>query len=199
MRCLQCGNVLFQHYFRECDESLIQLADQDGQPLTGQELVQSASSRQQAVHHRALSPTDRVVEVPITKVVRVPAEIRVVEKDVPVIQTVEQIVEKTVEVPVEVPEIMTRVIKVPQVVEVPIVREVTIPAAEPQPVAPSASDQPPTASMVPPLPEATETHVQTEWTMADEVMIIQDSDEEEFSYETTIGRAMSSAAKSSSS
>ena len=157
--CLQCGKVLFLHVFKECDESLIQLADQNGDPLTGQELVQQQQQQQQP------PPTERVVEV--TKVVRVPAEIR----------------------------IQTRVIQVPQVVEVPVVREVITPAAEPQPVAPSASAQPPAASRASPLPETMETSVQTEWTMVSEEWIIQDPDEEEYSY----AGAMSSTARSSSS
>jgi hypothetical protein len=35
--CRGCGKVLFVHYFRECDDQQVILADREGKRLTGQE------------------------------------------------------------------------------------------------------------------------------------------------------------------
>ena len=137
--CLQCRKVLFVHYFRECDESLIQLADHQGRPLSGQALSRNARSvrRETPPPSQQASPepsestvtgTSTVtVEVPVTKMIRVPAEIRVVREEVPVevpvIKTEEKVVEVPVEKHVEVPKIITRVVRVPQVLEIPATRQ----------------------------------------------------------------------------
>ena len=114
------------------------------------------------------------MEAPGTKVVRVPAEIRVVEKEVPVIQTV------------EVPKTVTRVVRVPQVVEVPIVRETARPASTPPPETPTS----------PPTVDTAEAQTQTEWAMAHEVVVLEDSEEEGFTYAAPTDRATSSAGRS---
>ena len=176
--CLRCHNVLFEHYFRECDETLIQLADRSGRPLSGQALARNARSTRQETpppHQQASpEPMERIVEVPVTKVVRVPAEIRVVREEtpveVPVIQTLEKVVEVPVEKYVEVPKIVTKVVR-------------------------RWSAWPPLTAGGPGI-ETAEAQTQTDWTMAQEVVVLEDSEGESYTYATVCGQAASSAGRS---
>ena len=169
---LQCRKVLFQHYFRECDESLIHLADRTGRPLTGQAFAEMANQAPvdevPAAQEHVETVVEVPVEVPVTRVVRQPAQVRVVEKtvEVPVIQTVE----KTVEVPAVVfPR--HKVLKVPQVVQGPVVRER---ASEPVlPVVLDAQVQTEWTTV-----QMIEALVQTDWTMTKEVVVAVESDTE---------------------
>jgi hypothetical protein len=94
--CVQCGKVLFLHYFRECDESLVRFADTRGTPMTVQDLVHQQFRRSTP---NPTFPLDRVairtIEVPVIRerVIEIPVVTeRVIEKriEVPVVQIVEE-------------------------------------------------------------------------------------------------------------
>lgn len=92
--CVQCGKLLFLHYFRECDESLVRFADMRGTPMTVQDLVHHQFPRTTSVPVTHERVTLRTVEVPVyrERIVEVPVVTeRVIEKriEVPVVEIVE--------------------------------------------------------------------------------------------------------------
>jgi len=150
VRCLTCGKVLFQHYFRECDENLVRLCDPEGNLLCGRDLGDHTSTAH-TIERRIIEkivevpvpqeiekivevpvpqvvyvekivevPVEKVIEVPVPQLVRIPTEIRYQEKVVEI--PVEKIIKVPVEKLVEVPKVeyKDRFVEVPVIVEVPV-------------------------------------------------------------------------------
>jgi len=122
--CRDCGKLLFCHFYRDCNESLVVLMNKDGDRLTGEQFKfqqtttssTAESSRSAASASAAVRTVERLIEVPVyrEKVIEVPMVVeKLIEKEtiiekfveVPVIQTVEKKIyeyvdrEKLVEVP----------------------------------------------------------------------------------------------------
>ena len=91
--CRDCGKLLFIHLYRDCDESLVVLADKDGKRLTGNAFMERAQTTTSS--SISAPPMVTIREVPVPQVVWIPAEPKYPEKivEVPVFTTVERIVE----------------------------------------------------------------------------------------------------------
>ena len=132
--CLQCGKLLFIHWFRDCSESLIRLADTNGVEMTGAELNQRQQVRRNAPppppspaphSYGNHTPPEDVPMEPEMEPIYIPIE-KVVERivQVPVVTEVEKIVEVPIQIPVE------RIVEVERIVHVD--REITVEVPVPQ-------------------------------------------------------------------
>ena len=118
--------MLFSHYYRQCAEHLIILKDRNGNRINGRDVevqpspvvIEVPVTRivEKVVEIPKVEIQERIVEVP--KLLRVPIEIREVEKvvEVPVTETIVKIIE------VPIIRERVRVVQIPKVVEVPVLQ-----------------------------------------------------------------------------